>query len=84
MATGRPLIASRMGGLTDLVIDGETGLLVPPGDHSALGQAMAALLADPELRERMGQAGLRKVAEFQASSVVQRLEQVYREVVQGV
>jgi glycosyltransferase involved in cell wall biosynthesis len=82
MATGRPLIGTRMGGLTDLVIDGETGLLVPPDDHGALWQAMATLLADPELRARMGQAGQRKVAEFQASSVVQRLEQAYRELVQ--
>jgi len=82
MASGRPLIATRMGGLTDLVIDGQTGLLVPPGDHSALRQAMADLLADPQLRARMGQAGMRKLAEFQASSVVQRLEQIYREVAQ--
>src|SRR5262245_13800844 len=82
MATGRPLIGTRMGGLTDRVIDGETGLLAPPDDHGALRQAMATLLADPELRARMGQAGQRKVAEFQASSVVQRLEQTYRELVQ--
>jgi glycosyltransferase involved in cell wall biosynthesis len=84
MATGRPLIGTRMGGLTDLVIDGETGLLVPPDDHSALRQAMVTLLADPELRARMGRAGKHKVAAFQASSVVQRLEQVYRELVQVV
>jgi glycosyltransferase involved in cell wall biosynthesis len=82
MATGRPLIGTRMGGLTDLVIDGETGLLVPPDDHVALRQAMTTLLADSELRTRMGQAGKRKVVEFQASNVVQRLEQVYREVVE--
>jgi glycosyltransferase involved in cell wall biosynthesis len=82
MATSRPLIGTRMGGLTDLVIDGETGLLVPPGDHGALRQAMTTLLADPELRARMGAAGRRKVAEFQATSVVQRLEQTYRELVQ--
>ena len=82
MATGRPLIATRMGGLTDLVIDGETGLLVPPDDHHALRQAMATLLADPGLSARMGQAGKRKVVEFQASNVVQRLEQVYHELVQ--
>jgi glycosyltransferase involved in cell wall biosynthesis len=82
MAVGRPLIATRMGGLTDLVIDGETGLLVPPGDSSALRQAITTLLANPELRTRMGQAGQRKVAEFQASSVVGRLEQIYGELLQ--
>lgn len=82
MAVGRPLIATRMGGLTDLVIDGETGLLVPPNDHNALQQAIATLLADPELRARMGQAGQRKVAEFQAHSVVGRIEQMYGELLQ--
>jgi glycosyltransferase involved in cell wall biosynthesis len=82
MATGRALIGTRMGGLTDLVGDGETGLLVAPGDHHALRQAMATLLADPALRARMGQAGKRKVAAFQASNVVQQLEQVYHELVQ--
>jgi len=82
MAVGRPLIATRMGGLTDLVIDGETGMLIPPNDHDALRQAIATLLADPGLRARMGQAGQRKVAEFQASSVVGRLEQVYGELLQ--
>jgi glycosyltransferase involved in cell wall biosynthesis len=78
MAVGRPLIASRMGGLTDLVVDGETGLLVPPDDHVALRQAMERLLTDPALRARMGEASQRKVVEFQASAVVQRIEQVYR------
>jgi glycosyltransferase involved in cell wall biosynthesis len=82
MATGRPLIATRMGGLTDLVIDGETGLLVAPDDHGALRQAMATLLADRDLRARMGQAGQRRLTAFQASSVVQRLEQLYHELVQ--
>jgi len=81
MALGKPLIATRIGGLTDLVSDGETGLLVPPGDSLALRQAMTHLLADPELRTRMGQAGKRKVVAFQAGSVVQRLEQVYQELV---
>jgi glycosyltransferase involved in cell wall biosynthesis len=83
MATGQPLIASRIGGLTDLVVDGETGLLVPPDDHLALRDAMAKLLADPALRARMGQAGRRKVVEFQASTVVQRIEQMYQGLVRA-
>ena len=80
MAAGCPVIASRTGGLRDIVIDGDTGLLVPPGDPAALRAAMATLSASPELRERMGQAGQRRVAEFRASVVVPRLEQVYRAV----
>lgn len=83
MATGCPIIASRIGGLPDLVVDGETGFLVPPGDAEALQQTMARLLTDSELRERMGQAGKRKVIEFQASTVVPRIEEVYRQVIQA-
>lgn len=79
MALGRPLIATRMGGLTDLVDDGETGLLVPPDDPAALRQAMERLLADPRLRARMGAAGYQKVAMFQAGRVVRQIERVYRE-----
>jgi glycosyltransferase involved in cell wall biosynthesis len=80
MSTGRPVIVSRIGGLVDLVTDGETGFLVQPGDSLALQQAIERLLADPDLRRRMGQAALRKVVEFQASTVVPRIEQVYEQV----
>jgi glycosyltransferase involved in cell wall biosynthesis len=82
MAVGKPLVASRIGGLTDLVADGETGLLVPPGDAEALRRALERLLADPELRARMGQAGQRKVVEFQATPVVERIEQMYARLLQ--
>jgi glycosyltransferase involved in cell wall biosynthesis len=82
MALGKPLIASRIGGLTDLVEDGESGLLVPPGDLEALRAAMGRLIADPALRARMGAAGRRKVAAFQAASVVKRIEQVYHRLTQ--
>jgi glycosyltransferase involved in cell wall biosynthesis len=82
ISNGRPVIASRIGGLVDLVADGETGFLVQPGDSSALQQAIERLLADADLRRCMGQAALRKVVEFQASAVVPRIEQVYQEVLQ--
>jgi len=80
MAVGRPVIASRIGGLRDIVNDGETGLLVPPGDVEALRTAMQTLLDDPERRERMGVLGRQHVVNFQASTVVARIEQVYQEV----
>jgi starch synthase len=57
MAHGRPVVASAVGGLLDLVVDGETGLLVPPGDVAALRVALRRLLDDPALRRRMGEAG---------------------------
>jgi glycosyltransferase involved in cell wall biosynthesis len=56
MAHGRPVVASAVGGLLDLVVDGETGLLVPPGDVGALRAALERLLADAELRRRLGSA----------------------------
>ena len=80
MICGRPVIASRAGGLSDIVVDGETGLLVPPDDPTALTTALRCLLADPDLRQKMGQAGKRRVEEFRASAIVPRVEEVYRSV----
>lgn len=57
MAHGRPVVASAVGGLLDLVVDGQTGLLVPPRDPAALRAALERLLADDELRRRLGAAG---------------------------
>jgi glycosyltransferase involved in cell wall biosynthesis len=57
MAHGRPVVASAVGGLLDLVVDGETGLLVPPRDPAALRAALERLLGDRELRRRLGAAG---------------------------
>jgi glycosyltransferase involved in cell wall biosynthesis len=57
MAHGRPVVATRVGGLLDLVVDGETGIVVPPRDSAALRSALERLLADPDLRRRLGTAG---------------------------
>ncbi|GAC1381088.1 MAG: hypothetical protein NVS4B7_03550 [Ktedonobacteraceae bacterium] len=82
MAMARPIVASRIGGLPDIVVDGETGFLVPPGNERALREAIQHLLDDAELRGRMGSSGQKKVVEFQARTVVPRIEQVYQELVQ--
>jgi glycosyltransferase involved in cell wall biosynthesis len=63
MAHGRPVVATAVGGLLDLVVDGETGLLVPPGDPAALRAALERVLADSDLRRRLGEAGRRRAAE---------------------
>jgi glycosyltransferase involved in cell wall biosynthesis len=63
MAHGKPVVASAVGGLKDLVVDGETGLLVPPGDVPALRGALQRLLADRALRRRLGTAGRARVEE---------------------
>jgi glycosyltransferase involved in cell wall biosynthesis len=60
MAHGRPVVASAVGGLLDLVADGETGLLVPPGDVNSLRSALQRLLRDEDLRRQMGMAGRRR------------------------
>jgi glycosyltransferase involved in cell wall biosynthesis len=63
MAHGRPVVASSVGGLRDLVVDEETGLLVPPGDVGALRAALERVLADPALRRRLGTAARERVRE---------------------
>jgi glycosyltransferase involved in cell wall biosynthesis len=63
MAHGKPVVATSVGGLRDLVIDGETGFLVPPRDPAALRAACERLLADADLRGRLGAAGRARVGE---------------------
>jgi glycosyltransferase involved in cell wall biosynthesis len=61
MAAGRPVVASAVGGLGEAVVDGATGLLVPPGDAGALAAALGRLAADAALRARLGEAGRARV-----------------------
>ena len=63
MAHGRPVVATAVGGLRDLVVDGETGLLVPPRDPAALRAALERLLGNPDLRRRLGDAGRERARE---------------------
>jgi glycosyltransferase involved in cell wall biosynthesis len=58
---GRAVVGSRVGGIPDVVADGETGLLVPPGDATALAEALARVLSDRELAERLGAEGRTRV-----------------------
>jgi glycogen synthase len=63
MSVGRPVVVSRAGGLPEVVEDGISGLVVPPGDPGALFQAIDRLLADSELRDRLAETGRQRVAE---------------------
>ncbi|MBS3956574.1 MAG: glycosyltransferase family 4 protein [Clostridiales bacterium] len=63
MALAKPVVATRVGGLPDVVADGETGLLVPPADPDALAEAVASLLRDPARARAMGEAGRARVEE---------------------
>ena len=81
MSMGKPVIAARSGGLTDVVVDGETGFLVPPGDPRALRQAMQFLLDNPLQRARMGALARQRSMAFRAQSVIPRIEQIYQELI---
>jgi type III pantothenate kinase len=63
MACGVPVVATAVGGMVDTVVDGVTGVHVPPRDPERLAGALRELLADPATRERMGRAGLRRARE---------------------
>jgi glycosyltransferase involved in cell wall biosynthesis len=63
MAAGLPVVASAVGGVPELVVGEETGLLVPPGDPKRLSDALARLLDDRELRQRLGEQGRRRIEE---------------------
>lgn len=80
LAMGTPVIGTGLGGMRDLLIPGETGLMVPPRDPGALAAAMRMLLDDADLRERLGAAGIAHARRFTASQVVPRIIDVYREV----
>lgn len=81
MAAGRPVVASAVGGLQTLVRDGKTGIHVPPGDVAALRAGIQRLLNDPAERSRMGEAGRERAADYKASEVVPKIEQIYHEVI---
>ncbi len=83
MAHARPVVASAVGGLPDMVRDGETGLLVPPRDPAALRAAVDRLLADAELRRRLGAAARERIAELcDWDRVLDRTTQAYEDALQ--
>jgi glycosyltransferase involved in cell wall biosynthesis len=80
MSRGKPVIGTNHGGHTDMIIDGETGALVPPGNVDALARAMEDLLRDPERRERLGRSALERATLFAADAVVPQFERAYNAV----
>jgi len=82
MAQRRAVVATPVGGTPEVVVDGETGLLVPPRDPDALAGALRRLLADAALRTRMGEAGYERVrTRFSADAMTRRVLAIYDEVV---
>jgi glycosyltransferase involved in cell wall biosynthesis len=81
MSRGKAVIGTTPGGHTDMIVEGESGYLVPAGDVPALAAAMRRLLAQPELREKFGRAGRARARLFTAEVAVPHFEQVYRRLV---
>lgn len=78
LAMGRPVIASPVGGVPEVVLHGKTGFLCPPGDASVYASAMARLAEDPDLRERMGKAGRELVLSGHTAAIMcDRTESFY-------
>lgn len=79
MAYGTPVVGSRVGGIAESIADGQTGLLVPPGEPAVLAGAVNTLLADPARRAAMGRAARRRAAErFASDGVAARMLDAYR------
>src|SRR4029077_10308054 len=81
MACSRAIAATHAGGIPEVVVDGENGLLVPPRDHAAMATAIVRLLNDPPLRRQMGEAGLSRVrSRFTVERMVAETADVYARV----
>jgi glycosyltransferase involved in cell wall biosynthesis len=79
MAAGRPVVASNTGGIPDLVVQGENGLLVPAADALALARGIEFLIAHPEKRRELGEQGRKMSIRFGSNFMVQKIDQLYLE-----
>ena len=83
MHFGVPVVAARVGGVPEVVQDGETGLLVPPENSEALAEGIARLLQERELAAELAERARKQVMEFTVESMVRQVEDIYREVIDG-
>jgi glycosyltransferase involved in cell wall biosynthesis len=79
MAMGKPIIASSIGGIPDIVRSGENGILVSVGDTAAWAEAIACLCRDPEKRRRMGDAGMLMAPRYSSEEMIKRIDRMYWE-----
>lgn len=81
MAAGLPVVATNVGGVPEAVVDGVTGILVPPGDSRLLAEGILRLIRDPQMAARMGMAGRARVEEmFSAEVMAKKTVEVYEEI----
>ena len=84
MAASRPVVATEGGGVGEIVVDGDTGLLVPVGDSERIAAAVERLLAEPETARIMGEKGRQRAAAlFSIEAHVEQVEELYQEVLAG-
>ena len=83
MAAGKPVVASRVGGIPDLVRHAETGYLVPPADEEALADGIKKLLDDPEKAKQMGLRGKEYCHQFSLDAMVSKLDDLYSDLMQN-
>ncbi len=83
MHFGVPVVAARVGGVPEVVTDGETGLLVPPENSKALAEGITRLLEEPELAAELAGRARERVVEFTVESMARQVEEIYREVIGG-
>ncbi len=81
MQSGLPIVATSVGGIPDLIVDGENGTLIDEDDSAALAHALARLSADAELRQAIGHANRLRAQEFQPQIMTERYLELYRELI---
>ena len=79
MAQGKPVVATAVGGLREVIEDGRSGVLVPPQDPPALARALEGLLRDPERREAIAAAGRERLEDFTVERAAERFAALYEE-----
>ena len=81
LARGKPVVASKTGGIPEIINDGQNGILVPPGDENALSEAIFKLYQKPELRAKLGYTGWKTVTEkFVPEKTVEDLACIYDQI----
>ena len=78
MSLGKAVVGTRVGGIPDIIVDGENGLLVEPGDEIGLATAMTRLIDDPQLRERLGAQARTDVARYDPANIVRWFVEAYQ------
>ena len=82
MALRRPIVATRVGGIPELIEDGVSGILVPPKDPDSIANAILDILNGPELGHRLGENAVKQYKEkFELSSIAEQLNNIYHDIV---